>query len=73
MVNQVVVECSLNHLNYDFSIIGKEDQSANMNAIQIGGRVLSNYLILEELNIDQKKIRIIGVSNRSHTYVALSL
>ncbi len=64
-----VLECLLKHLNYDFGILCKEDHNANMNAIQNGGRVLSIYLIPENLNIDQEKIYIITEADRSHTTV----
>ncbi len=64
-----ILECLLKHLNYDFGILCKEDHNANMRAIQNGGRVLSIYLIPEELNIDQEKIYIITEADRSHTTV----
>jgi len=64
-----ILECLLKHLNYDFGILSNEDHNANMSAIQNGGRVLSIYLIPEELKIDQEKIYIITEADRSYTTV----
>lgn len=64
-----VLESTIKHLNYDFGILCEEDHNANMLAIQKGGRVLSIYIIPEELGIDQEKIYVITEADRSHTTV----
>lgn len=66
---EFVDKCLERHKNADWGDLDKNDKKSNDYALEHEGRLLSSYVIPEEIKISDRKIFIITEWNRSVTTV----